>query len=119
MKIEIDCRKCKNCTGNSCKIYGDNADVAVKECANDGFKNYKELEETRKIIIDIKKRNYKSVMNTLNRPIGQRLPYGLSDTFKNGTILPDNPTNGDMIKAIFPKGTNIFNNEWWNAPYYE
>ena len=47
MTIEIDCRKCKNCTGNSCKIYGDNADVAVKECANDNFKNYKELKETR------------------------------------------------------------------------
>lgn len=39
--IKIDCRKCKNCTGNSCKIYGDKADVAVKECANDSFNNYK------------------------------------------------------------------------------
>lgn len=40
MTIEIDCRKCKNCTGYSCKVYGNNADVAVKNCASDGFKNY-------------------------------------------------------------------------------
>lgn len=38
---EIDCRKCKNCTGESCKKYGKNADVAVKNCAKDGFQNFK------------------------------------------------------------------------------
>lgn len=57
-------------------------------------------------------------------------------------IIPENPTNGDMIKALFPKGKvkhepSIthdrmvfsfpdgtyfgaecrFNTEWWNAPY--
>ena len=44
--------------------------------------------------------------------------------------IPDNPTNGDMIKAIFPGelltsitstlwwGDNMsFNRDWWNAPY--
>ena len=49
--------------------------------------------------------------------------------------IPENPTNGDMIKAIFPNvevkeknngyevyfgiGTAIqfFNHQWWNAPY--
>ena len=39
--IEVDCRKCLNCTGNSCKCYGKDANVAVKKCADDGFKNYK------------------------------------------------------------------------------
>lgn len=39
--IEVDCRKCKNCTGISCKAYNtDNPDIAVKKCADDGFKNY-------------------------------------------------------------------------------
>ena len=92
-----------------------------------------------KIVIDVKKKQYISVMNTLNRPIGQRLPYGLSDVFKNATILPDNPTNGDMIMALFPKvyvqkildnndevigfetyldgGSQCFMADWWNAPY--
>lgn len=40
--IEVDCRKCINCTGDSCKCYGSNADKAVTQCANDGFKNYKQ-----------------------------------------------------------------------------
>lgn len=59
---------------------------------------------------------------------------------KNGIVLPktipDNPTNGDMIKALFPQLTHETNTEyfgkisnpnnydfiktnidWWNAPY--
>ena len=61
----------------------------------------------------------------------------------NGTPIPDNATNGDMIKAMFPniqisdsevmKMKNIYTGipygeliganidcmrEWWNAPYY-
>lgn len=39
-RLEIDCRKCKNCTGEACTIYGPNAEEAVKSCAADGFKNY-------------------------------------------------------------------------------
>lgn len=40
--IEVDCRKCKNCTGVSCKAYNtDIPDIAVKKCADDNFKNYK------------------------------------------------------------------------------
>ena len=38
--LEIDCRKCNKCTGTSCLCYGDDADKAVKACADDGFKNY-------------------------------------------------------------------------------
>lgn len=52
---------------------------------------------------------------------------------KNGTPIPDNATNGDVIKAMFPNGTtakfatfmrfidgeHYFNcsDDWWNAPY--
>ena len=39
--IEIKCLDCKNCTGDSCKVYGSDADKAVKRCADDSFKNYK------------------------------------------------------------------------------
>ena len=59
---------------------------------------------------------------------------------KNGIVLPDNPTNGDVIKMMFPTvdiSTNgmfgkegtvfvhhkdhiiIFDLDWWNAPYRE
>ena len=50
--------------------------------------------------------------------------------------IPENPTNGDVIKALFPNGvisygrTRVyysygsngcfdFHKEWWNAPYKE
>ncbi|MDY3109461.1 MAG: hypothetical protein SOW50_05030 [Lachnospiraceae bacterium] len=39
--IEINCLECRNCTGDSCKVYGSNADKAVKSCADDSFRNYK------------------------------------------------------------------------------
>ena len=47
----------------------------------------------------------------------------------NGTPIPDNATNGDAIKAMFPNeriykcqfGYDFeecsFDEEWWNAPY--
>lgn len=39
--IEINCLECRNCTGDSCKVYGFDADKAVKRCADDSFRNYK------------------------------------------------------------------------------
>ena len=61
-------------------------------------------------------------------------------TFQNGVLLPDNATNGDLIKAMFPDieigdssamehvytgipfgeyiGANVdAMRDWWNAPY--
>lgn len=38
--IEIDCRRCGNCTGDECLKYG--ADVAVALCAQEAFSNYVE-----------------------------------------------------------------------------
>lgn len=41
MKIkEVDCRKCAKCTGDSCRVYGSDAEVAVKLCAYDNFIQY-------------------------------------------------------------------------------
>lgn len=42
--------------------------------------------------------------------------------FKEATFLPNNATNGDIIKALFPKIDDNFSNIidlrlWWNAPY--
>lgn len=66
----------------------------------------------------------------------------VKQAIRNGDVLPDNATNGDMIKAIFPKGKVRrevscthdktvfsfpdgtyfgaecrFNTDWWKAPY--
>ena len=39
--IEVDCRRCKNLGNNECLKYGKDADIAVKRCADNGFKEYK------------------------------------------------------------------------------
>lgn len=66
-----------------------------------------------------------------------------TEAILNGTPIPDNATNGDMIKALFPNAKisllksetekakvavewgfeplpsyyNLFYEDWWNAPY--
>lgn len=42
--------------------------------------------------------------------------------FKEATFIPNNATNGDIIKALFPKIDDNFSNIidlrlWWNAKY--
>lgn len=42
--------------------------------------------------------------------------------FKEATFSPSNPTNGEIIKALFPKIDDNFSNVidlnlWWNAKY--
>ncbi len=56
------------------------------------------------------------------------------DSMSPVLTIPDNPTNGDMIKALFPNARyldcdscitvtftvhqeNWFSKDWWNAPY--
>ena len=63
----------------------------------------------------------------------------VKQAIRNGVILPDNATNGDMIKAVFPNVQvvdagihritaifgdchnmmyrNSYDEDWWNAPY--
>lgn len=44
--LEVDCRKCANLTNptEGCKLYGPDADEAVKACAADAFEHYKPQE---------------------------------------------------------------------------
>lgn len=54
--------------------------------------------------------------------------YDLVEAIKNGTPIPNNATNGDVIKLLFQdddlgieviEGNIRFNlgDDWWNAPY--
>ena len=81
------------------------------------------------ILIDISKKEYDLVQNGGG--------YNYLTAINNGTPIPDNATNGDVIKALFPDkliwtGINekyeeigfchngkdiVFTTEWWNAPY--
>ena len=38
--MNLDCRKCNKCTGQSCMCYGDDAVLAIEACARDNFVNY-------------------------------------------------------------------------------
>lgn len=38
--IRVDCRRCKNCTGEECRLYGDDPVKAARNCAHDAFANY-------------------------------------------------------------------------------
>jgi hypothetical protein len=85
-------------------------------------------------MIDIPEETYNKIFNT---HINMR---GIADNaIANGTPIPDNATNGDVIKAIFPN-TEVddydygkdpvidvygiddteyitLRKDWWNAPY--
>lgn len=93
------------------------------------------------IVIDIHEKDYHSVMYS------NHVPYGVVYAIKNGTPLPKDATNGDMIKVMFPneeykeglrgdmvdgKPVNhkvvrvnglldyyVMDYDWWNAPYKE
>lgn len=76
------------------------------------------------------------------------IPYGLKDVYEHGNVtaldveemkralqnaipIPDNATNGDVIKALFPTADISLNDscfegvvnkygfdmKWWNSPY--
>ena len=81
-----------------------------------------------KLIIDINEDIYNHIVVD-----SEYFTPHLVNAFKNGTPIPDNATNGDVIKALFSNGTTAkfatfmrfidgeyyFNcsEDWWNAPY--
>ena len=94
-----------------------------------------------KLIIDIPEEVREHIFDLAND--GNEIPLGINahmvKAIVNGTPIPDNATNGDMIKAMFPQlGVNeewkatrrfefkseecieitgIATSDWWNAPY--
>lgn len=38
--IRVNCRRCKNFTGEECRLYGDDPMKAAKNCAHDAFEGY-------------------------------------------------------------------------------
>lgn len=91
-----------------------------------------------KLIIDIPKSIYEYMQT--DEYDGHKTAYFemiIPHSVKDGTPLPDNPTNGDMIKALFSIYKEKFTDygtvkvygvdsekmpveflaDWWNAPY--
>ena len=68
-----------------------------------------------KIIIDIPDKDYEKLKDG-------HIPFSILDVMQNGTPIPDNATNGDVINTMFDAETaadiQINSTEhWWNAPY--
>ena len=84
-----------------------------------------------KVIIEIPKDAYDYVMGSGYFPSN----FNMISEIRNGTPIPDNATNGEVIKAMFPniesrldektgimlvkwtdETTKTFKASWWNAP---
>ena len=79
-----------------------------------------------KLIIDIPDKAYNRLLEEQHLPNRLDIEWVIT----HGTPIPDNATNGDVIKAIFPNmgvdiaggvvkanGYTQFDLSWWNAPY--
>ena len=83
-----------------------------------------------KLIIDLDEYDYSTIVND-----ERYMPLDISVAIKNGTPIPDNATNGDIIHGLYmPYGYVVnddydevvisaegvdmrFSKTWWNAPY--
>ena len=89
-----------------------------------------------RVLIDIPEQDYELACNYPTVLFGSYAQF-----IKKGTIIPDNATNGDMVKAMFPNATFMIGEEkdeqgtknlyvytddfegfavdldWWNSPY--
>ena len=64
------------------------------------------------IVIDIPEEVYKNIMNDHGVS-----PYGMIfNSIQNGTPIPDNATNGDVLEIMFSK-VNFYVGNWWDEPY--
>ena len=76
-----------------------------------------------KLIIDIPEDRYKEIVSGIFDTDGY-FKTNLTLAFRNGTPIPDNTTNGDVIKAMTnfigvqdEENTIKISTNWWNAPY--
>lgn len=79
-----------------------------------------------KLIVDIPEEKYNQIINSYQGSNVRPKDYEIAVI--NGTPIPDNATNGDVMKAIF-KPNRITRTDdtvhidyditpdWWNAPY--
>ena len=66
-----------------------------------------------KLIIDIGEEEYKEVLKDTYS--GTSFENKIFTAIANGTPIPDNATNGDVMKIIFPK-MGLYD-EWYDEPY--
>jgi len=62
-----------------------------------------------KLIIDIDDKDYEKLKDG-------HIPFSILDVMQNGTPIPDNATNRDVIEIMFSNGFSA-KKIWWDAPY--
>lgn len=75
------------------------------------------------IVIDIDEEDYERLKEYKKAPFCS-LTSRAYEAIANGTHLPDNATNGDVIKTLFPEWVANhlkfhMGKNWWNTPYKE
>ncbi len=91
-----------------------------------------------KVLIDIPQEMFKATQTYYSDFTTRLSMKACTEIIANGTPIPDNATNGDMIKAMFPYAKIDINEmlgvsgivfvdseneiipisqDWWNAPY--
>ena len=74
-----------------------------------------------KILINIPEYMFNDIQDRYKHPNKGDGINLLEDAIVNGTVLPDNATNGDIIKTLFPKVQDVdidwVGEDWWNSPY--
>lgn len=71
-----------------------------------------------KIVIEISSYDKEWITNGYYIP--EEINMRISEAIANGTPIPDDATNGDVIKALFPNEHDFetdFDEEWWNRLY--
>lgn len=76
----------------------------------------------KKIVIGLLDEHYDKIVDSAtHKAIYFDLYQIMQIAIVGGTVLPDNPTNGDMIKAVFKEVQHYSDGkicaDWWNAPY--
>ena len=72
------------------------------------------------IVIDIPKSAYEKIVKTMRHENSNNPAFYFESIIANGTPIPDNATNGDVIMTLFPNEHDFetdFDEHWWNAPY--
>ena len=74
------------------------------------------------IVIDIPEKYLdQNIIDVSVMPVNREIrDVNVEDKYAEFTVLPDNPTNGDMIMAMFPNEGDFktdFDADWWNVPY--
>lgn len=78
-----------------------------------------------KLIIDIPEKIEEYIKDYIPIGAGNNVffyPDEIVRMIQNGIPIPDNATNGEVLKALFPNEHDFetdFDADWWNAPYQQ